>query len=158
MRRLGVIGLALLMIILVSCTNEETIDPPRFDDRDLRFNLLQSDNSLGLQSYVIEVQNAGKLKIGYLKLYVSYPIKQESGSRSNPFRVEGKTRSNNPVMLGEGDKAIFQVDAPINDVFGDSALLDFDHPNLNFEGYVLEGDQIIPFGLGGGLELIIRDY
>lgn len=158
MRRLSVIGIVLLSIILASCTNEETIDPPRFDDRDLRFNLLQSDNGFGHHSYVIEVQNAGKPKIGYLKLHVSYPIKQGSGSRSNPFRVEGTTNSNNPVILGEGDKATFQVNAPIKDVFGDSTLLDFDHPNLNFEGYVLEGDQVIPFGLGGGLDLIIREY
>lgn len=154
MRRITVIYLALLTILLASCANEDTKEPPRFKDEDLRFDLIQSDNDLGNRSYVIEVQNTGKLRIGYLKLYISYPT--EHGS--NPFKVEGKTNTNKPVMLGEGEKATFQVYAPVQDVFGNSTSLDFDRPNLDFEGYVLEGEQAIPFGLGGDLDAILRSY
>lgn len=146
--------LSLLTIIMSSCSANEM---PQFNDKDLKFNLINSDNDFGNPVYDIEVQNTGKYKIGFLKLYIYYPIKEDNGSKANPFKIEGKTYMN-PTILETNEKTTFHIYAPIKDVFGDSTLLDFDNPVINFEGAVLEGEKEIPFSLGGSLDLIMKDY
>ncbi|MBB3132269.1 hypothetical protein FHS19_006998 [Paenibacillus rhizosphaerae] len=148
------IFLLLTIVFLSSCSAKEL---PQFNDKDLKFNLIDSYSDFGNLVYDIEVQNTGKLRIGFLKLYIYYPIKEDNGSRSNPFKIEGKTDMN-PTILETNEKTTFHIYAPIKDVFGDSALLDFENPVINFEGAVLEGDKEIPFSLGGSLDLIMKDH
>jgi hypothetical protein len=95
--------------------------------------------------------------IGYLNLYIYYPIIQSNGSRSNPFKVEGKTNEATPIKLKTNEKITFHVYVPIEQVFGKSTLLDFENPSIEFNGFDLEGNKEIPFTLGGNLSVYLEE-
>lgn len=51
----------------------------------------------------------------------------------------------------------FLIDAPIKEVFGDTDLLDIEYPNIKLRGYYKDGKEEIPFGISGGLSVLIEE-
>ncbi|MFK7693092.1 hypothetical protein [Paenibacillus sp. HJGM_3] len=147
--------IAALFTTLTSCSIDK--DTPLFNHKDLKINLVRAEKDFGAWYYDLELQNTGKIEIGFISLFLGYPIKVSNGSKSNPFKVEGATRDAKPIKLGTNEKITFHVVAPVEEVFGATAALDFDHPSLEIKGYAMKGDQAIPFGISGSLELLVRN-
>lgn len=77
---------------------------------------------------------------------------------NNPFKVQGrKSEGMEPVTLAQGDKATFDVYAPLRRVFEDQVEFE-ERPILSLDGYTLYGEQAIPFHLGGSLDAILWKY
>lgn len=97
------------------------------------------------------------MELTHLSLYLSYPIKLQKGSQSNPFEIKGKTNQA-IVTLEKGQSAQFTFYAPIKQVFGDSTLLDFNTPEIELDGYTKQGNTETPFEMGGDLSLYLSQY
>jgi hypothetical protein len=143
--------ICMLLIAITGCSSGNK----SFDDKDISFKLINVEATSEFRSYVIEIKNNAEFELTHLNFYLSYPIKQQSGSKSNPFLIEGKT-DKRPISLMSGESVQFTIFAPIKEVFSDSNLLNFEHPDIDLKGYVKQGNKEIPFQMGGGLEVFIR--
>lgn len=157
MKKWHLIMLSYLLILnLIGCSAKEK----HFKDGNIIFNVTNIEADSGHMFYTIEISNKTGFDLTHLTFNLSYPIKEENGSKSNPFVVEAKTESGiRPVNLSSEEKLLFYISAPIKDVFGDSKLLDFENPNVQLKGYYIkEGKEEIPFYMGGGLRVFDQDY
>lgn len=143
----------ILLLVLVGCKADKDIS---FDDRNIKFKLIHSSSDKESKSYDIEITNAGEIEISYLQFYLHFPILTANGSESNPFKIEGKTEQRKPVKLKPGESVIYQIYAPIKQVYGDSKLLDFEDPSIELYGFTKNGADEIPFSMVGGLSVFIR--
>jgi hypothetical protein len=50
----------------------------------------------------------------------------------------------------------FTFDVPTKEVFGNSKLLDFKHPDIELDGFTKEGSKEIPFEMGGDLRVFLN--
>jgi ABC-type molybdate transport system ATPase subunit len=141
----------LFLIIAISGCSTETI---HFDDKNIRFKLVEVQITEESRSYVIEVENNALFEITHLNFHLTYPIKQANGHKGNPFGIEGKT-DRRPVNLKPGESIRFAIDAPVKEVFSNTNLLDMDQPYIGLKGYVKEGNGEIPFQIVGGLEALV---
>ncbi|MFF2479681.1 hypothetical protein [Paenibacillus sp. NPDC058071] len=148
MKRYIFIFLILFLTILTSCTAKDEGTP--FDNNDIKISLLNEEIKDEYRTYSFEVFNTGKLEIKFLNFYLYYPVITTSGSKGNPFKIEGETESSKPIKLKSGEKIKYTIVAPIKEVFGDSALLNFDNPLVELNGFVQQGKKDIPFSMRGG--------
>ncbi|MCS7463035.1 hypothetical protein N0M98_23180 [Paenibacillus doosanensis] len=142
-----------LLIALSGCST----DSGSFNDKDIRFKLVDKQLNSDSRSYSIEIKNSSKFQLTHLHLNLSYPIKQISGAKNNPFVVEGKTEKR-PVHLNSDETANFTIFAPIKEVFANSNTIDIEHPDIELQGFVKAGKQEIPFQIAGELEAIIGEW
>ncbi|WP_442600513.1 hypothetical protein [Paenibacillus sp. KN14-4R] len=142
-----------MMVSLLGCSSENE----HFDDKDIKIKLVDSQLNKEFNSYTIEIENKGNITIEYINFYLSYPIKQPNGFKGNPFKIEGKADKDKPIKLKSGEKVRYSILAPINEVFGHSDLMDFEHPSIELNGFVNVADKEIPFGMSGGLEVYTRE-
>ncbi|WP_438448397.1 hypothetical protein [Gorillibacterium sp. sgz5001074] len=138
--------LLVFIIFLTSCSSSED----RFDDEDIKISLINEQSNNEYRSYSIEIKNLGILEIKNIHLYLYYPIILSNGSKGNPFKLEGKTDITSPVNLKSGESIRYTIFAPIKEVFGDSKLLDFNHPQIELNGLVQQKKSEIPFEMSGG--------
>ena len=103
------------------------------------------------KTYSVEIKNNGRIDLFFVDLFLSYPIKQKNGWKGNPYKVEGKTEAGKPINIQPEQTTYFTIIAPIKEVFGDSDLLEIDHPYLELYGYTRNGGNYIPFGKTIGL-------
>lgn len=123
------------------------------------FNLVNIESTNEVNSYKIEITNETGFDLTHLILDLSYPIKMKNGSKDNPYTVEGEAENaTRPVNLKSGESMNFSVIAPINEVFSDTDLLDFENPIIELQGYSEEGNSEIPFEIGGSLDALVGDY
>lgn len=145
--RIALVLMALSVLALTACGSSS----PAFDPEDLEIRVLKFHSEENFNSFDIELENKGPSEVGYLKLYISYPIKQGNGIKVNPYKVEAVSNKQEVVRLKQGEKVSLHVSTPTKEVFGDSGLIDLQHPSYELDGYVLEQDREVPFQIGGGL-------
>ncbi len=151
-RKLSLIILIMLLATIFGCsTNQE-----KFDDENIVFNVVKIEKTADDQYYIIEISNKTRFDLTHLTFNLSYPIKTSNGSKSNPYKVEGKTDSFRPINLKTGETISFSIYAPITEVFANSNLLDFDNPSINLKGYYKDGKKEIQFGISGGLRVLVN--
>lgn len=157
MRRLAVALIGALA--LASCSKSpDSQEFPRLNDEDLRIDLVREYVDEGNYSYAFEVGNTGETTVGFLRLSMEFPVVRDGHEVNNPFRVQGrKSEGMEPVTLAQGEKATFDVYAPLRGVFEDDVEFN-KQPRLSLQGYTLYGEQAIPFELGGSLDAILRKY
>jgi len=128
----------------------------QFDDKNIMFSIINSESENGYKSYSIEVENKTGFELTHLIFNLSYPIKTANGTKSNPFVIEGRADNlAKPVNLKTGESTQFAIFAPINEVFANTDLLDFDNPIIELSGYVKEGNKEIPFKMAGALRVYV---
>ncbi|AIQ14305.1 hypothetical protein [Paenibacillus durus] len=147
MRQIVLILSIFLINFLTGCTQTNRY---QFNDNDIKISLINQQNANDYRAYSIEVENTGKLEIKYINLYLYFPVILPTGSKGNPFKMEGKTEISKPINLKSGEEIIFNFFAPTKEVFGDSKLLDFDDPQIELNGIVKQGKSEIPFIMSGG--------
>lgn len=146
MKKLTYVGFLLALLIgLPGCSTPTS----HFDDTEIRIRLINSQANDQFRSYGFEIENHGDVTVEHINFYMSFPIKQGSGAKGNPFKIEARTEINQPIVLKPDQKVNFTVFAPIKEVFGDSNLLDFEHPSIELKGYVREKG----FSMSGGLDV-----
>jgi hypothetical protein len=64
-------------------------------------------------------------------------MKQANGSKGNPYKVEATIDHGKPINLKNGEKIHFTIVTPIREVFGESQLLDFEHPYLQLLCHII---------------------
>lgn len=154
MQRLGLFLLSGAVLSLVSGCSTPT---QTFHEKDVHFKLVDQQSLNGGESYTIQITSTSPVELTDLTLYLSYPIKLQNGSQSNPFEIKGRA-SQLIVTLEKGQSAQFSFYAPINQVFGNSTLLDFNSPEINLEGYTKAGNTETPFEMGGALSMYLGQY
>lgn|GEM_PF-1509013 len=145
MRRSMTVFLCLVIVFLTSCSSPSY----RFDDNDIRISLIDYWTDGKTRSYTVAVSNNGKLDVKYVNMYLYYPIITANGSKGNDFKLEGRT-DGRPNHIASGQSLQFSFIAPIAEVFGASTLLDYDHPQIQFNGLVQEGKSQVSFAMSGG--------
>ncbi|MCM3617646.1 hypothetical protein M3936_08635 [Sutcliffiella horikoshii] len=147
-------SLIMLLVVLFGCSKKEL-----FNDENIIFNVVNIHSANESYSYTIEISNKTGLDLTHLTFNLSFPIKTSNGSKGNPFVVEGEAdNSTRPVNLKSGETTKFSIFAPINEVFSDTDLLDFENPSIELKGYFKEGNNEIPFGMSGGLSFFVDRY
>ena len=154
MKRIILFSLGVMALSVVSgCATT----PQGFDDKDVHFKMVSHQSMSGTEVYTIEVKSTSPLELTHLTMYLNYPIKTSAGLQGNPFIL--KSRTNKQVVnLENGQSIQFTFDAPIKEVFGNTQLLDFKHPNIELDGFAKEGSTEIPFGMGGDLRIYLTQY
>jgi len=151
MRKLLIV-VALMVLLLVGCSEQSTY----FDDTEIIFTMLNSNSIDGTNSYSIQIENRSELTVSDLHLYLTYDIKTSNGTKENPFKVEGRTNTSKPVSLKKNESIVFYFTLPIEDIFGDSKLLDFDKSVIKLTGITLRNGEEIPFEIGGNLDVFLN--
>lgn len=147
MKKLQILFLFILFsIVLVSCSSKSI----KFDNNDIKINVINVKSVDGYKIYNIEIKNNGKVDLYFIDLYLSYPIKQLNGYKGNPYKVEGTTDESKPIYLNAKQAIKFEIITPIKEVFGDSNLLVLEHPYLELNGFIKDGGEYIPFGITKG--------
>ncbi|PZD97295.1 hypothetical protein DNH61_02775 [Paenibacillus sambharensis] len=148
---------AMLLIVLIAagCSGENSRETERFNDRSLKFKLLDSRQNDALASYTLQVKNEGLFTVRHLRMYIDYPILTETGSMYNPYKLEGDAEGTGPYHLEPGDEITYRFITPVYEVFGEKGL-DYDNPSIELKGVVLEGDSEIPFTITGGMALLTQ--
>ncbi|RAV21367.1 hypothetical protein [Paenibacillus contaminans] len=149
-----VLLVAVILAGLIGCSSEQEIVP--FNDKNITMKLINSQSNNEFKLYDIEIENKGNAAIEYISFYLAFPIKHQNGTKSNPFKLEGKTDTNKPIKLQKGEKVVYNIFAPIKEVFGQSDLLDYEHPSIELKGFVRSGDEHIPFGMSGSMEIYLK--
>lgn len=151
-RNLWLVTLTILLGVMFGCSANKG----EFNDENITFDIVHSKLTNEYESYSIDISNSTGFDLTHLTFYLDYPIKTSNGSKGNPFVVEGKTSSNRPVNLKSGETVNFSIFAPIEEVFGESNLLDFEHPSIKLQGYINDGKEEIPFTISGGLSVLVK--
>ncbi|SOC41523.1 hypothetical protein [Ureibacillus acetophenoni] len=153
-RNVCLIFFVILLGTLFGCSaNKES-----FDDRNISFYIVEKEATAEYESYRFEIANNTGYELTHLIFNLSYPIKELNGSKSNPYEIEGKpVNADLHVNLKSGETMTFLIDAPIKEVFGDTDLLDIEYPNIKLRGYYKDGKEEIPFGISGGLSVLIAE-
>lgn len=139
----------MFLAVLFGCSNEQ------FNDENIAFTVVHTESTNEFKSYTIEIVNNTGFDLTHLRLNLTYPIKTSNGSKDNPFSVEGKADNlTRQINLKTGETIVFTIFAPINEVFSNTELLDFENPNVNLIGFVKDGNEEIPFGISGGLNVL----
>lgn len=129
--------------LMMSCNNNavtsEDIDKIKLEIVEMRPHLV------GL-SYTIRLSNQSRQVIKQNKVYLSYPIKTESGSKGNEFKIEAK---NNKLNIKPGEELILTVFAP-KEMYEGNRYIDVDNPTLEIEGYINKVTEPSHFGKSGG--------
>lgn len=150
-RYLYFLTIVTLLGLIVGCS----INKERFNDENIIFNVVKTEETMEHKSYKIEISNKTGFDLTHLSFNLSYPIKTSNGSKSNPYVVEGKsTSTTTPLNLKSGETITYTIYAPIQEVYGDSDLLDFENPSIVLKGYYLDGKEEIQFGIYGGLSVL----
>ena len=137
---------------LIGCSDREA-----FNDDNIKFSIINIQSSSENKAYTIEVTNETGYELTHLEFFLSYPIKTENGSESNPFVIEGKPEAlKKPLNIKSGESIKFSIVAPIKKVFSNSNLLDLENPSVELKGDVVIGKKEIPFGMIGGLDVIVN--
>lgn len=123
----------------------------QFDDSQILVSLKKSQELDTGTAYTFQLTNKTKFTLKHLRLSVSYPINQNNSSRSNPFKVELSSQNGNSEIVKPGQEVIFSGYVPVKEVLTDPARFNFNKPDLEMKGYVLQGDEEIPFGKSGGI-------
>lgn len=146
-------GLIMFLIgALIGCSEGDF-----FSDENIKFNIIDIQSTTEYKAYTIEVTNDNRIELTHLELFLSYPIKTENGSESNPFVIKGEPETlKRPVNLKSGESIQFSIVAPIKKVFSNSNLLDLENPSVELNGYVVKGKKEIPFGMIGGLDVFVN--
>jgi len=143
-------------MILISALFGCSLNKEKFDTDHIEFKIVNSQSTDEFEFYEIEISNHTGFELTYLSFHLGYPIKLPNGSKSNPFVIEGKTDTGiRPINLETGETINFSIHAPIQEVFSNTDLLDFENPSVELKGFVIEGNEEIPFGLSGGLKGLI---
>jgi len=154
-RMLILVSSVMLMGVLFGCSAKKE----QFNDENINFNVVDIQSTNDFNSYKIKISNETGFELTHLSFDLSYPIKTSNGSKSNPFVVEGEAdNSERPVNLKSGEAIQFSIIAPINEVFSDTKLLDFENPAVELQGYFKEGNTEVPFGISGGLSVLVGEY
>lgn len=146
-----------LGVMVLSVVSGCSTTPQGFTDKDIHFKMINHQSLNGNEVYTIQVKSTSPLELTYLTMYLTYPIKTPDGTRSNPFLLQGRT-TKQLVTLENGQSVQFTFDAPIHDVFGNSKLLDFRHPDIELDGFTKDGSKETPFGMQGDLGLYLSQY
>ncbi|GGG60934.1 hypothetical protein [Paenibacillus radicis (ex Gao et al. 2016)] len=141
----------LIVLALAGCSSGSRLI---FEDEDIKIKLTAFQVKEDYTEYEIEVKNDGKVEVRNLNFYLSFPVITTSGTSENPFKLEGRTGRDRPVVLSPGEKTIYTFKAPIQKVFGDSKLLNFNQPFVDLNGTILYKKKEIPFSKGMGLGLV----
>lgn len=149
--------IVLCSIILISSLFGCSSNTEQFNTDYIIFRIVDSQLTDEADFYEIEITNKTGFDLSHLSFNLSYPIKQSNGSKSNPFVIEGKTDNGMTLIhLNAGETITFSIHAPIQEVFSNTNLLDFENPSVELKGLIKKGKEEIPFGLSGGLRVIIN--
>ncbi|MYL54929.1 hypothetical protein GLW08_16465 [Pontibacillus yanchengensis] len=153
-RTLILVNSIIVISVLFGCSTKKE----QFNDENIIFNVIDIQSTNEFNSYKIKISNKTEFDLTHLSLDLSYPIKTVNGSKSNPFVVEGEAENTErPVKLKSGEAIQFSIIAPINEVFSDKDLLDFENPSVKLQGYFKEENTEVPFGISGGLRVLVDE-
>ncbi|WP_042166547.1 hypothetical protein [Paenibacillus gorillae] len=139
----------LCVLALAGCSSDTS-----FEVEDIKIKLVALQVKEDYTEYEIEVKNAGKIAVRNLNFYLSFPVITTNGTSENPFKLEGRADLNRPVVIRPGEQTTYTFRAPIQKVFGDSKLLNFNQPFVDLNGTILYKKKEIPFSKGMGLGLV----
>lgn len=151
-RGLCLIALFMLTSIIFGCSDNKG----EFDDKNIIFNVIETEETTEYQLYTIEISNKTGFDLTHLTLNLNYPIKTVNGSKSNPYTIAGETDGIRPINIKSGETLTFSINAPIQEVFGNSDLLDFKNPNIRLQGYYKKEKEEIQFTISGGLNALVK--
>lgn len=140
-----------LVILTFSFGCAKSTFSQQFDDNQILVNLQKTQELDTGTAYTFQLTNKTKFTLKHLRLSVSYPINQNNSSKYNPFKVELAGQNGNSEIVKPGQEVIFSGYVPVKEVLTDPARFNFNKPDLEMKGYVLQGNEEIPFGKSGGI-------
>lgn len=140
-----------LVILTFSFGCSKSTFSQQFDDSQIITSLQKTSELDTGMTFTFQVINKTKFTLKHLRLSVSYPINQNNSSRYNPFKVELSSQNGNSETVKPGQEVIFSGYVPAKEVLNDPARFDINKPDLEMKGYVLQGNEEIPFTRSGGM-------
>jgi hypothetical protein len=136
----------LIFILLTGCYPEPQVRPTDMDQ--IKIELIEKSEMPNGIAYTLKLKNLSKFTIAQNNVYISYPIKTSTGSRSNQYKIEAK---NNRLQIEPNEEVTLNVLAPIEG-FGENQTLDTENFNVEIVGYIGEVKETRRFQKIGGLE------
>ena len=117
----------------------------QFDDSQILVSF-QKVQELGTgRAYTYRVANRSKFAFKHARLFVSFDINQNGVSRQNPFKLELTSVKGSSEVVKPGQEVIFNGFIPVKELFSEANRFDFNGPNVELSGYVIQGREEIPF-------------
>lgn len=142
MKKRSVVLIIFIMIfsIVVGCSaNAES-----FDDKNIIFKVVDTQNNKASKSSVIEITNETKFDLDNISLDISYPLSRsndEPEKESVKYIKEFKIKSNETKKV----KIAYPIERSLRDL------------DVTIKGNVIiKKDEKMPFGISGGLEVLIE--
>lgn len=127
--------LAAVFIVVISGCNSKVVLPR--DIENIQLELLGGNQAPNGLIYTIKLSNQTDLLIKQNNVYLSFPIKTESGSKGNEFKIEAK---NNKLNIKPGEEVLLTVFAP-KEMYEGNPSIEVENPTIEINGYFNEVEE-----------------
>ncbi|WP_059053893.1 hypothetical protein [Paenibacillus senegalimassiliensis] len=135
-----------VFLFLVSCGNDTFNLSDVVDHVQLEIVERKEDHR-GI-TYTLILKNNSDQIIKQNNVFLSYPIKTSTGTRSNEFKIEAE---NNKLNIKPKEEVLLSVFAP-REMYESNIHIDINEPNIKIEGFINEVNQENEFFKGGGFK------
>lgn len=136
----------LILLLVTGMISGCATEAQQFDDKNIQFNLVDSEADGDYRSYTIEVINNTGRDLKNLVFNLSYPLKTEN--------ADPQTKTVNSVReftidAGKSRQLFFPSSLVVN-----PEVFDFNDPHIELKGNVVHGNNLTPFHIVGSLQAL----
>ncbi|MDO7908007.1 hypothetical protein Q5741_16465 [Paenibacillus sp. JX-17] len=138
------------LFMMAACSSEEKkVDPGQVID-NIKLTLVEEHKDYNGTGYTLKIANNSDETIIQNNVYVSFPVKIEKDSRSNPFKIEAR---NNKVNIQPGEEVRLMAWVP-KAILQGTDQWELENPEIEIKGYVNEISDINHFFKSGNARLM----
>lgn len=154
MKKIIFLLISVSVIIFAGCSKqtEKAVDSKLMDKIQIKVTNV-SKQPAG-NAYSMKLINNSPYLIKQNSVYLSYPIKQGTGSSFNKCKVEA---IGNKTDIKPGEEVSLGVFMN-SENYKDNKMLDAENPDIQFEGYINEVKEANHFQIVGGFEYFDSEY
>lgn len=139
--------MSIIVVLVSACTTEPQVKST--DINQIKLEIIDKSNRPDGYTYTILLKNLSQFTIAQNNVFISYPIKTNSGTKGNEFKIEAK---NNKLHIKPKEEITLIVFAPF-EAFEGNQNLEIENFNIEIVGYIEDVIESRRFHKFGGIGL-----
>ncbi|WP_456278919.1 hypothetical protein [Bacillus sp. AK128] len=136
-----------ITLFIIGCSNDQTRIFTSDDIEKIKIKLVEKQEMEDGISYTINLVNGSDYVIKQNNVYLYYPIKTDTGSKGNEFKVEAR---GNKLNIEPNEEVTLTIFTPFVGMSNQELLIE--KPTIRINGYIEEVDNSHSFNKVGGFE------